>query len=105
MRIFTLLTILFLAISPFVVSESFADPPGGKKASPGWQKGDKGGWKSDRPPGMEKQKKQKKRPPGWNKGRKEGWDSDRPPGQEGKYQRDPRTRDWHIIRDRLPWLE
>ena len=107
MKLFTLLIALLFLISPFTASELNAGP-GGKKSSPGWQKGSKDGWKSDTPPQREnkqKQKKHKERPQGWDKGKKEGWTSNVPPGQEGKYNRDPRTKDWKVIKDRRPWLK
>lgn len=62
---------------------------------PGWQKGEKKGWKGDVPPGMEKKggwmppglSKEEQaewkngRPPGWSRGKKEGWkNADIPPG-------------------------
>ena len=62
---------------------------------PGWQKGEKKGWKSDVPPGIEKKggsippglsekegrEGKQGRLSGWSRGEKEGWgDSDIPPG-------------------------
>jgi hypothetical protein len=48
---------------------------GQKETPPGWEKGDKEGWKGDVPPGQEESG-----PPGWEKGEKKGWFSDVPPG-------------------------
>jgi len=60
---------------------------------PGWQKGEKKGWKSDVPPGIEKKgdwlppgltaKGKIDKAPGRGPGRKEGWrGSETPPGEE-----------------------
>lgn len=111
MKTFALFTGLLFSIYLLTTPELYAGP-GGKGASPGWQKGDKGGWKSDRPPGQEKrqehkirQKEPRERPEGWDRGRKEGWDSDRPPGQTDKSGREAGGKEWRMIKDRLPWLE
>lgn len=68
------------------------------KTPPGWAKGEKEGWTSNVPPGIEKKggwvppglSKQEQVeweggcPPGWSRGKKEGWTSDIPPGLEKK---------------------
>ena len=58
---------------------------------PGWGKGEKKGWQSDVPPGLEKklggmppglsqEGHGRGNPPGWSRGEKEGWSgNDRPP--------------------------
>lgn len=54
---------------------------GQKETPPGWEKGDKGGWKGNVPPGLAK-KEGGWIPPGWSKGEKEGWKNSFPPGWE-----------------------
>ncbi len=70
---------------------------GGEGTPPGWEKGEKKGWKGDLPPGIakkggwmppglskEEQAEWKEgKPPGWSRGEKKGWKgSDVPPGWE-----------------------
>jgi len=68
------------------------------KEPPGWNKGEKKGWTSDVPSGIEKKQgwmppglSEEEQdewkgylPPGWNIGRKKGWTSNIPPGLEKK---------------------
>lgn len=55
--------------------------PGQEEAGPpGWKEGEKKGWFSDVPPGLAK--KEGWIPPGWSKGEKEGWKNAFPPGWE-----------------------
>lgn len=83
-------------VSVLLVSVAALIPIGvaSAKRPPGWDKGEKKGWTSDVPPGIEKKggwmppglsKKEKAEwqdghPPGWGRGRKLGWSSDVPPG-------------------------
>lgn len=90
---------VFLAIASVLLAGSLALASGKAKGrgqkSPGWEKGEKKGWKGNVPPGIEKKggwvppglsKKQQAewedgRPPGWSRGEKEGWKgADMPPG-------------------------
>lgn len=76
-----LLKVVFImvAVLVFVVSSvtipAYAQGKGQKGTPPGWEKGDKGGWKGEVLPGQEEAG-----PPGWEKGEKKGWFSDVPPG-------------------------
>ena len=84
--IFTLITsLLFTNIA-------MSSPPDGKgegKKPNGWQKGEKEGWNSDQPPGLEKKhnknhQKENNNPRGWKKGDKDGWEGRGTPPQKGK---------------------
>ena len=70
---------------------------GRHEGPPGWEKGEKKGWKGDLPPGIAKKggwmppglskeehaEWKEGKPPGWSRGKKEGWKgSDVPPGWE-----------------------
>jgi hypothetical protein len=96
MKLLNVFIAVFMFLCLLVGNTAFSAPPSNKNNDnpPGWQKGEKEGWKSDRPPGLEgkqrgntakgNRKGKKDTPPGWQKGEKEGWKSDRPPGLEGR---------------------
>ncbi len=90
---------VFVAIASLFLAGSLALAQGKGKGRggnpPGWEKGEKKGWQSDVPPGIEKKggsmppglsekegrEGKQGRPSGWSRGEKEGWgDSDIPPG-------------------------
>ena len=90
---------VFVTIASILLAGSMVFAQGKSKGRgnkpPGWQKGEKKGWNSDVPPGIEKKggsippglsKKggregKQGRPSGWSREEKEGWgDSDIPPG-------------------------
>jgi len=81
---FVMIIVLIFAISSLALpAYAQGKGKGQKEAPPGWEKGDKGGWKDNVPPGQEESG-----PPGWEKGKKKGWFSDVPPGlakKEGKW--------------------
>lgn len=74
--VFVMVTVLVFVVSS-VTTIAYAQGKGkGQKGTPpGWEKGDKEGWKGEVPPGQEEAG-----PPGWEKGEKKGCFSDVPPG-------------------------
>lgn len=94
MRWYSFVAIVSIVLScSLVLAEGKAKERGNKP--PGWEKGEKKGWKSDVPPGIEKKggwmppglSKEEQaewkdgNPPGWSSGKKEGWKgADIPPG-------------------------
>jgi hypothetical protein len=86
---------LLLTATPALTGQGKAK--GRHEGPPGWEKGEKKGWKGDLPPGIEKKggwmppglskeehaEWKEGKPPGWSRGKKEGWKgSDVPPGWE-----------------------
>lgn len=67
--------------------------PGPSERPSVWDKGKKGGWGSDVPPGLGKGEGPPFRPSGWDKGKKEGWgDKDVPPGLVGKWREEDKAK-------------
>lgn len=66
--VFVVITSVLLG-GPLAIAES--EVKGESDKPPGWEKGEKKGWKGDVPSGIEKQGGGI--PPGWSRGKKEGW--------------------------------
>lgn len=84
---------IFVSIASLLFTNvAISSPPhgkGGGNTPPGWQKGEKEGWNSDQPPGLEKNnnknaQERNNNPRGWEKGDKDGWESRGKPPKKGK---------------------